>query len=305
MKTQGQGTVPHFIFIPLGATSRVALSFLLISAFCLLADAPAAAAPKKKQEREPNALERVGNFFYRISRKLEQPSLSSRSREREPVVVYESRRALPSPPHEVYRYEGSGTGLTVPPGYRGGNVYYDYPPPPGVTARVYPPRPQGPPVYQTYPPPHLRYPERVESPDSTLTVPAPDEGEVARPDAASPPPPNGSARPEAPALNPGAPFDPPVNSAPQTKARARTNDNASRSSSGESSPAPDSAPSQPAASTAKADPEFATPVPGKPGFVYPPGVEQTSRNMLDVRDFSPAQKVKDPRSGKVFLVPPQ
>jgi hypothetical protein len=49
--------------------------------------------------------------------------------------------------------------------------------------------------------------------------------------------------------------------------------------------------------------KFATPVPGKHGFVYPPGMEQDPKNMLDVRDFTPGQKVKDPRSGKVFLVP--
>jgi len=32
-------------------------------------------------------------------------------------------------------------------------------------------------------------------------------------------------------------------------------------------------------------------------------VEHDLKNMLDVRDFSPGQKVKDPRTGKMFLVP--
>ena len=48
---------------------------------------------------------------------------------------------------------------------------------------------------------------------------------------------------------------------------------------------------------------FAKPVPGKPGFVYPPGVEEESQNMLDVRGFPSGQKMRDPRTGKTFLVP--
>ena len=48
---------------------------------------------------------------------------------------------------------------------------------------------------------------------------------------------------------------------------------------------------------------FATPVPNKSGFVYPPGMKQEASNMLDVRDMQPGQKVRDPRTGKVFLVP--
>ena len=67
MKTQGQGRAPRSSFY--GATSRVALSLLLITAFCVLGDSAAWAAPKKKQERPPNPLERVGDFFYRIARK--------------------------------------------------------------------------------------------------------------------------------------------------------------------------------------------------------------------------------------------
>ncbi len=44
-------------------------------------------------------------------------------------------------------------------------------------------------------------------------------------------------------------------------------------------------------------------VPGRVGFVYPPGVESKPENMVDVRGFSPGEKVRDPRTGKVFLVP--
>jgi hypothetical protein len=49
--------------------------------------------------------------------------------------------------------------------------------------------------------------------------------------------------------------------------------------------------------------EYGTRVPGKPGFVYPPGVEQESKNMLDVRGLTAGQKVRDPRNGQIFLVP--
>jgi len=61
----------------------------------------------------------------------------------------------------------------------------------------------------------------------------------------------------------------------------------------------------PGGSTAQspAGPQKATPVPEAPGFVYPPSTEQTPKNMLDVRGYSPGQKVKDPRSGVIFLVP--
>lgn len=69
-----------------------------------------------------------------------------------------------------------------------------------------------------------------------------------------------------------------------------------------SSPGPTSTvtppPTQPPAA-----PTYGTPVPGRRGFVYPPGVETKPENMVDVRDFQPGQKVRDPRTGKIFLVP--
>jgi hypothetical protein len=48
---------------------------------------------------------------------------------------------------------------------------------------------------------------------------------------------------------------------------------------------------------------YGSPVPGRKGFVFPPGSDQKAENMVDVRDFTPGQKVRDPRTGKVFLVP--
>lgn len=52
-----------------------------------------------------------------------------------------------------------------------------------------------------------------------------------------------------------------------------------------------------------AQPAYGKMVPGRVGFVYPPGVEAKPENMVDVRGFSPGEKVRDPRTGKVFLVP--
>lgn len=48
---------------------------------------------------------------------------------------------------------------------------------------------------------------------------------------------------------------------------------------------------------------FAVPVPGRAGFVYPPGAEKIEAHMLDVRGLAAGQKARDPRTGKVFLVP--
>lgn len=46
---------------------------------------------------------------------------------------------------------------------------------------------------------------------------------------------------------------------------------------------------------------YGTPVPGKPGFVTSP--HSASAGYVDVRGFPPGMEVKDPYSGKVFLVP--
>ncbi len=46
---------------------------------------------------------------------------------------------------------------------------------------------------------------------------------------------------------------------------------------------------------------YATPVPGKPGFVISP--HSPNSGYVDVRGFGPGMEVKDPFSGQVFLVP--
>lgn len=45
----------------------------------------------------------------------------------------------------------------------------------------------------------------------------------------------------------------------------------------------------------------AKPVPGKPGYVFSP--YDPSGGYVDVNGYTPGQKVKDPYSGKIFLVP--
>src|SRR5687767_10596544 len=46
---------------------------------------------------------------------------------------------------------------------------------------------------------------------------------------------------------------------------------------------------------------IAKPVPGKPGYVFSPF--DPGGGYVDVTGYSPGQKVKDPYSGKIFLVP--
>ena len=60
--------------------------------------------------------------------------------------------------------------------------------------------------------------------------------------------------------------------------------------------------SQPSQPTVVAhDLPYGTPVPGKPGFVTSP--HSPGAGYVDVRGFPPGTEVKDPYSGKVFLVP--
>lgn len=46
---------------------------------------------------------------------------------------------------------------------------------------------------------------------------------------------------------------------------------------------------------------FGKPVPGKKGFVYSPFSD--SNQMIDVRDYQPGTKVRDPYTNKIFIVP--
>jgi hypothetical protein len=58
----------------------------------------------------------------------------------------------------------------------------------------------------------------------------------------------------------------------------------------------------PSPKTSGAQPSFpiAKPVPGKPGYVFSPS---EPGKYVDVSGYAPGSKVKDPYSGKIFLVP--
>ena len=63
---------------------------------------------------------------------------------------------------------------------------------------------------------------------------------------------------------------------------------------------PQSAPAPAAPPTAKGDYPYGVPVPGKTGFVRSP---YSPDKMTDVRGYAPGTEVKDPYTGKIFLVP--
>ena len=68
-----------------------------------------------------------------------------------------------------------------------------------------------------------------------------------------------------------------------------------------SSPANPFATPTPVPAAAPRDLPYGTPVPGKPGFVTSP--HSPGAGYVDVRGFPPGSEVKDPYSGKIFLVP--
>ena len=63
---------------------------------------------------------------------------------------------------------------------------------------------------------------------------------------------------------------------------------------------PDAKP-KPTPEVQKKDYPYGKPVPGKPGFVTSPHAEYSG--YVDVRGFPPGTEVKDPYTGKIFLVP--
>jgi len=69
--------------------------------------------------------------------------------------------------------------------------------------------------------------------------------------------------------------------------------------------APHTQPTKPAspqtASSQGGDFPYGKPVPGKPGYVFSPF--DKNGGYVDVTGYAPGQKVKDPYTGKIFLVP--
>lgn len=96
---------------------------------------------------------------------------------------------------------------------------------------------------------------------------------------------------------------------PQQRAvttQTQTRSNAAPSTTPRSSPAVVTEKSKPSPSparttTTQAQYPTAKPVPGKPGYVFSPF--DPSGGYVDVNGYTSGQKVKDPYSGKIFLVP--
>lgn len=69
----------------------------------------------------------------------------------------------------------------------------------------------------------------------------------------------------------------------------------------ENPPPSSSPPPQTSTASQSADLPYGKPVPGKPGYVFSPF--DKNGGYVDVTGYSPGQKVKDPYTGKIFLVP--
>ena len=83
---------------------------------------------------------------------------------------------------------------------------------------------------------------------------------------------------------------------PAPRVTSRSSTTSSRESAPESTPATSSS-----AAGQKTSLPYAKPVPGKAGYVFSP--YDKNGGYVDVTGFAPGSKVKDPYSGKVFLVP--
>ncbi len=272
---KAQTLVPH------RTTTRVLL--LLTVAMMGGSSSAWAAPPQKHEPGVVRGLEKVGDFFFKVARKLEQTGYAEDALN--PEIIYEVRRA------ELRRAEtesvsAPSTGLALPPGYRPGDELRDPAASrrPSVTQRPVAPQQMAkvesftPPNFQPNPQPRLFYPKQTKPlPRSSLNLPVP------LPTASSS---RSSQRQTLITPSTIDTFDPPPTPPVRTSPGTVQQEN-------------------PAATPAPAVPVFATPAPGRRGFVYPPGVEHEQQNMIDVRDFAPGQKVRDPRSGKIFLVPPK
>lgn len=272
---------------------------LLGGAACFLAVTPPAFArpPQSPADKIETAANRVGNFFFRAARKLETPVTNGEVRTTRTQRIYtvrttpdddielEIQRSRPRPQrgteNPATRVWDPVTQQWLPPGmvpqrhaYSSGGAVYS--PGGGVTVRTTPsmpavrlqPRPGGsPPVITDLDVNAMRQTSETRYLDPY----GPEEPEV-----------NGATFPREETLRENVPA---FSGRQETASEAAIKTAAAK-------------PAAPQAPT-----EYGTRVPGKPGFAYPPGVERETKNMLDVRGLASGQKVRDPRSGQIFLVP--
>ncbi|MEZ0388708.1 MAG: hypothetical protein ACAI34_16670 [Verrucomicrobium sp.] len=226
------------------------------------------------QKRRAQIHSKVGDFFARLGRKIEDASDHVEYRTAPPPPPVYRREPRPYDDEERMEFElryGRGPGHTFPdgtpypdePAYREDWRYREEP-------RVAPNRPRGP----------ERYSYEEDELEPGIRDPYRDQGYSRT----NPPPTYAPRREEAPKKVQPAPEKHPT-PAPMPESKAST------------------APSGPKTFDDGGTLKYGRPVPGRQGFVYPPGVKEEAKNMIDVRDFQPGQKVKDPRTGDVFLVP--
>lgn len=89
--------------------------------------------------------------------------------------------------------------------------------------------------------------------------------------------------------------EPEATATPAPRVTSRSSTNTSRETVSQSTPAPKTSVAE------KTNLPYGKPVPGKAGYVYSP--YDKNGGYVDVTGFAPGSKVKDPYSGKVFLVP--
>jgi hypothetical protein len=88
---------------------------------------------------------------------------------------------------------------------------------------------------------------------------------------------------------------------PQPEAQATAPPRVARTTSESRTSEPSVSPTPRSASSQNSSLPYAKPVPGKPGYVFSPF--DKNGGYVDVTGYAPGSKVKDPYSGKVFLVP--
>ena len=101
---------------------------------------------------------------------------------------------------------------------------------------------------------------------------------------------------------PGEPVPPPVTASDRGDGLTRQRSHTSASSGGVRKPttAKSKAPTPPSSAASQSEFPTAKPVSGKPGYVYSPS---DPGKYVDVSGYAAGSKVKDPYSGKIFLVP--